>query len=179
MRFTLSLPSLKLNNPSSVSLSSYIRSSQSLIILVALCWIHSHMSMSLLYWGAQIRAQHHRYDILREGLREKLISLNLLVMFLITGGCWLLLLQRCTAGDFWRCRAHFQHVGPKHVLVHEIPQVLESLFPFVELVEVTYWLNSSAWQSLPEGSTTFWSISHSSSFCIFCKFAEGALCSAV
>lgn len=170
MRFTLSLSSLRLNNPSSVSLSSYIRNSQSLIILVALCWTHSHMSMSLLYWGAQIRAQHPRYGILSMGWKEKLISLNLLAMFFITGGCWLSLLQRYTAGDFWRCRAHFQPVDPKHVLVQES-------------LSWTYWgsrwPNLSAWQSLSESSTTFWYISHSSSFCIFCKFAEGALCSVV
>lgn len=40
------------------SVSSYVRHSYPLIIFVTLCWTHSSMTMSLLYWGAQNSTQH-------------------------------------------------------------------------------------------------------------------------
>lgn len=43
----------RLNNPSSLSLSSYERCSNPLIILAALIWARCGISVSLLYWRAQ------------------------------------------------------------------------------------------------------------------------------
>lgn len=47
----------RLDSPSSHSLSLHEKCSSPLFIRVALCWTHSSMSMSLLYWGAQHWAQ--------------------------------------------------------------------------------------------------------------------------
>ncbi|KAK0688829.1 E41L5 protein, partial [Pygoscelis papua] len=50
----------RLNSPSSLSLSFYVRCSRPFIVFVTLCCSPSSMSMFLLSWGAQSCAQHSR-----------------------------------------------------------------------------------------------------------------------
>ena len=57
-KIPLNLLFSRLNSPTSLSLSLYVRCSDTRTIFVALHWTHSSMSMSLLYWGAQHQMQH-------------------------------------------------------------------------------------------------------------------------
>lgn len=59
-KVSLSVLFPRLNNPSSISLSLYIRCSNPLIFFMALCWTPSNMSMSLLFWLAQHWTQDFR-----------------------------------------------------------------------------------------------------------------------
>lgn len=53
---------LKLNNSSSLRLSSHVRCFKALIVLVAYHWSCSSMPMSFLYWGTYIMTEYSRYD---------------------------------------------------------------------------------------------------------------------
>ena len=60
LRSPWSLVSSRLNSPGPFSLSSHVRCSKPLIVVVALCCTLSSKSTSVLYWGAQHRIQHSR-----------------------------------------------------------------------------------------------------------------------
>lgn len=66
---------------------------------------------------------------------------------------------------------------PQCILVHGIVpyHVQDFSFPFVDICKVSASPLSQPVQVPLNGNTTFWCISHSSQFCISCKFAEGAL----
>lgn len=57
---SLNLLFSRLNSSSSFSLSLSVRGPNLLIMSMVLCWTHSSMSMSLLYWRAQSGIQHPR-----------------------------------------------------------------------------------------------------------------------
>ena len=123
-----SSPSLfcsRLNNPSSLSLSSWDRCSSPFITSVAHRWTLSSMSMSLLCWGAQNRTQHSRCNLTSAEQKGRLTSLLLLAIFPLVQPrcCWLF----CCKGTLL---AHVQ-LG-----VHQDPQVplLQSCFPYTYFV---------------------------------------------
>lgn len=72
--------SSRLNSPSPLSLSSFIRCSRPLTIITALHWAHLSMSMCFLYWGAQDWTQQSSCvsPLLSRGIR----SLDLLLVML-------------------------------------------------------------------------------------------------
>ena len=73
-----SLPFCRLNSPSSLSLSSYVRYSSPLVVLVALHWTLSSSSMSLLYWAAQKWTQYSRCGFSSAEYRGRITSQNLI-----------------------------------------------------------------------------------------------------
>lgn len=80
-----------LNSPSSFS---YERLSSPLTLILALCWTHSSVSMSLLYWRAQDWIEHCRWDLTSAEERRRVTSLDLLKTH------WPSLLQGKLAGSW-------------------------------------------------------------------------------
>lgn len=70
---SLSLLCFRLESPSSLSLSSYMRWSSPFIILVSLCCALSSMCIPLFYWGRQIQAHDSRY-VLKSGKERERIT---------------------------------------------------------------------------------------------------------
>ena len=69
---------LRLNKPSSLSLSSQERCSSPLSIFVALLWTHSNSSSSFVCWGSHVWTQYFRWGLMKAEQREAVTSLTLL-----------------------------------------------------------------------------------------------------
>lgn len=76
------------------------------------------------------------------------------------------------------CRAAFQPVGPRYVLVHGVvpPQMHDFSLPLVEPNEIPCCPILQPVLVPLNGSTTIWCMSYSFQFCILCEVAEGAPC---
>lgn len=74
------------------------------------------------------------------------------------------------------CQATSQMASPQHILVLGVvpPHVQGLPFPHFELCKVPLCSFLQPVEVILKGTTTIWSVSLSSQFCITCKLAEGA-----
>lgn len=151
---------------------------------LALCCIHSNMSLSLLYWGDEIWTQHHRQ--ISPGLSRggKIISSNLLTALLLMQQRMLSLLRGILLAHIQLpvhqdpqdlfCKAAFWPISPSLQWCVGLFLLMCRLFPlqdfalfFVELDNVPVSPFILLVDVLLNGSKTAWCINYSSQFCIW------------
>ncbi|KAK4832076.1 hypothetical protein QYF61_020632 [Mycteria americana] len=180
MRSPQSLLFSRLNNPSSLSLSSQERCSISLIIFVALLWTCSNRSMSFLCRGLQSWTQYWRWGLTRVGCRDRITSLDLLAT--------LLLMQPRIWLAFWAASTHCQLMSsfsststPKSssaglLSIPSSPSLCRTLhLALLNLMRFTRARFSSLSRSLWMASHPSRHVNCTTQLGVICKLAEAAL----